>query len=172
MKIAVIALLAFPAAGILSTTARSSWTRIDLENRMGDPPQIGLHSDAKENYAKRGGRDKPSLIIACTKSRPTLGLAAGVQIQPESRWGYGRRSIRIRLDDGKAERAIGSEISSGDGILLDDAKGWILKIAKARVAMIEITPFRSPPTAIPFTVEGLAAHAGTLEAYCGIKLPK
>lgn len=165
--------LALMACAAGSASAQlSDWRVQRTEDRMGDGVSIGIYATASEWFTSDRRADKPSLLIACTKKRARLGIMAEVQLQPDQSAGYGRVPARIKLDDSPAVRVVGEEVNSGDAIIVPDGANWIRKLAKAKRVMVEVTPFRGAPTAIPILVSGLDVHAKEIAEYCGVKITK
>ena len=157
--------------GVLAAEAQlTDWKRVPVESRMGEAPMIAFYAQASERFVDGARKGKPMLMIGCGPNRARFAIMAEVQIQPETGGAYGQRSARIRLDDGKPIRIVGQESNAGSDIYVPDGAAWIKRLASAKIAMVEVTPFRHGPTAIPFAVAGLDVHAKEIEQYCGVKL--
>lgn len=165
--LALLALLPVTAGAQLT-----DWQRVELRDPMGDGKAIAFTASSSERYPGAIRKDAPSLVIGCSKKRPKFIIVAEVQLQPDHSLEYGQRGARIKLDDAKPIRTTGRETTSGDAIHLGDPASWIKRMAGAKRALVEVTPYRHGPSVVTFMVSGLNVHAKEIAEHCGIQLPK
>lgn len=150
----------------------TDWKRYEPDDRMGDGRNIAFYAESSEKFPGTMSTSRPTLLIGCSKKKAKFVIMAEVQIQPDSNLEYGQRAARIKLDEAKPIRIVGSEANSGDAIYVGDAPGWIRRLAKAKFSLVEVTPFRHGPSTVKIAVAGLSAHAKEIAEHCGIQLPK
>lgn len=157
------------ALAVSAPAGASDWSRHEMSSRMGDPATLTFYAESRERFSGGEPGNAPMLVIACERGRARFAIGAAVQLQPEST--YKVRHVRIRLDDGKPISIAGEENTGGDAVHIGDAAAWIRRLAGAKVALVEVTPYRKGASTVAFPVSGLGEHADELAARCGVKLP-
>lgn len=171
----VVALVLGASVSVMSANAqppaKGLWQLQETENKMDGTTGIYLRVLGTPPLPGQIGQPKlPSLAFQCTSKKVQFIIDTEVQLQPTG-GSYGSRKARVKLDDEKPETIVGTESTSGDAIFVGNASAWLKRLAAAKVAKVEVTPFRHAPAVADFAVFGLPWFANVIDRHCGIRLP-
>jgi hypothetical protein len=151
---------AYGAAGV--------WHLERQENKMDKTSKLVLSTEGDERFPGGIGRsESPDLIIRCERRKTELIVDANV-VLGNNTGELHEHAVRIRFDDGKPERLIASEATSGTAVFLPNARGIIKRMFKAKTLLVELTPFRYAPSTTTFTIAGLDFYSPPLKSECGV----
>jgi hypothetical protein len=157
------AMLSVPAASI------AAWSMSRNDNKMDQTTKVFITTVGSEKFPGGIGRqDLPSLALRCEKGKAEMILAADV-ILGNNTGELHVHAVRLRFDDGKPERVLGSEATNGTSVFLPNARALAKRILKSKTLLVEVTPFRNAPATTTFDVRGLSLYSKEMASDCGIK---
>jgi hypothetical protein len=166
---AVFVMLTIAAASTTSpvaTGASSNWKVAITKNEMDDREVFHLSVDGSPPYAGARRHDAPTLGLRCSAKRAELILVTRTIVDPSD------NRIRLRVDAGKPEIAIGTEGTNGESLFFSRPGYWVTRLAAGKVVKVEMTPFRYSPSVTVFPLAGLAGFAAPIKKHCGIEIKK
>ncbi len=148
----------------------SKWTVDRSSSKMDDSKSITLMLNAENSITDWVNQQTtPILIIRCRENKTELVVYTGMSANPE--YGlYGESSVRVRLDDNKAQKQRWSESTSNKALFAPKPIELAKKINKSQKMLFEFVPYQQGSTLIEFDVRGLDPYLKELSETCNWKL--
>lgn len=145
---------------------RSKWVGGAGASAMDDSPVVTYRLDAESDIRAWLGTKRPTLVARCLENKTDLYMNARTRFQPV----YGeldRAAVRVRIDDGQAQRALWAESTDGEAIFAPQPIALMRRMAKAERLRIEFTPFNAAPAIADFDIRGFDEVITTIAKTCG-----
>jgi type VI secretion system protein VasI len=142
-----------------------SWTVSHSKSDMDDSPIILIYKDANAPVSAWLKEVKPSLNIRCKENETNVSFDADTNFTPV--YGeYGRVSVRIRIDDGKAVSQLWFESTDGEAAFSPNAVGLLRQLQNAKTFRVEFNPYNGGLVTAEFDVRGLKPHLEEVAKTC------
>lgn len=162
----LVALLVLAPAS--SAAGAYNWDLQRRVDRMDGIEHVYISVTADEFYPNDIRPQLASLRIQCTKGRAELVVHTETILQNNT-GDIGRHRMRVRLDDGKPETVTASEATDHTSLFIPNPKPLLRRLLHAKVAYMEVVPYRHGPATVAFRVDGLDRFSTTLATDCGVK---
>ncbi|KAB8141850.1 hypothetical protein F8S13_17080 [Chloroflexia bacterium SDU3-3] len=141
------------------------WDVSNDTSSFDDSPLVTLMLNSEEQFTNGLGKEiQPVLILRCKERYTEAYIVTGVPPDVES-GNLDHASVRIRLDQQKAELINMGQSTDGKGLFFPDA-AIIDRMAKHERLLFSFTPFQQSPTEMSFDLRGLPDVLPQLRAAC------
>jgi|GEM_PF-2610523 len=149
-----------PSEGLSSPDA---WSVSEGVSEMDDTRHIILHLSADERIRRWA---PPTLNIRCEENKTEVYVVTHARPQPEKNLD-GRRSVRIRLDDGTAFGQEWVLSTDNQALFAPHPIELARQMAGAQRMLFEFTPAGSDRTLVRFTITGIDKRLPAVAELCG-----
>jgi hypothetical protein len=137
---------------------------------MDDVTNVSLMLQADEplkiSFPYRG--EVPALVIRCAKRKTDLFLITHTPVESSHGSDYEDlgSKIRMRFDRGPPSASYWSESTDHAAVFAPNPIAFARKLSKAKVWLVEFTPFDAGPVTSSFQTDGLANVLGQVATAC------
>jgi len=146
----------------------SGWSEQVEPSTMANSTTVTLTLLANNPVAGWLMNTRPALVLRCEEHKTEAYVATGLSSSVEL-GRFHEHTVRLRLDDGKAERSTWSESTDNKALFAPNPIALVHRLSAAKTLRFEFTPFNANTQVADFNLEGLNDHLPKLEEACGRK---
>lgn len=155
-------------SGATSAAKGNTWRVSESVAQMDSSKSVTVLLEAENEIKGWLKSHRPTLIVSCREGKTETYTNVGMNSSVESGL-YNRHTVRVRFDEQKAFQQRWSESTDNEALFAPDGGALAEQIAKAKVMLLEFTPFNASPATVRFNVAGFDQHLGKVKEACSRK---
>jgi hypothetical protein len=167
-KMAQQATTVTPSGATGGGTSSDGWSERITQSTMDNSTIVTLTLRASNDVTGWLTSTRPSLVLRCEEHKTNVYVATGLSSTVEL-GRFQEHTVRLRLDDGKAERSVWSESTDNRALFAPNPVALAHRLARAQTLRFEFTPFNANTQIAEFALQGLRDHLQKLDEACGRK---